>query len=231
MSGFPKRAESPYDVYDTGHAAGSISYALGLAKARDLNNEDYSVVAVIGDGALTSGIAYEGLNNAGELRTPLIVVLNDNSMSISENVGGMSKYLTMLRLAPAYRSTKAAVEKMLDHMPSGSSTISWLRRFKGSLKYFLLPEAWFEALGFRYYGPVDGHDIGGLKGCSKAKALREPVFIHVITRRERVLRHGTPEKFHGPGPFDAETGELKVQDAPPIARCSARPWSTSLSAT
>ncbi|NLC15959.1 MAG: 1-deoxy-D-xylulose-5-phosphate synthase [Firmicutes bacterium] len=218
LSGFPKRAESPYDVYDTGHAAGSISYALGLAKARDLNNEDYSVVAVIGDGALTSGIAYEGLNNAGELRTPLIVVLNDNSMSISENVGGMSKYLTMLRLAPAYRSTKAAVEKMLDHMPSGSSTISWLRRFKGSLKYFLLPEAWFEALGFRYYGPVDGHDIGGLKRVLKeAKALREPVFIHVITQKGKgysfAMEH--PEKFHGPGPFDAETGELKVQDAPP----------------
>ncbi|MGI6660842.1 MAG: 1-deoxy-D-xylulose-5-phosphate synthase [Bacillota bacterium] len=218
ISGFPKRAESPYDVYDTGHAAGSISYALGLAKARDLSSEDYSVVAVIGDGALTSGIAYEGLNNAGELRTPLIVVLNDNSMSISENVGGMSKYLTMLRLAPVYRSAKAAVEKMLDQMPSGSSTISLLRRFKGSLKHFLLPEAWFEALGFRYYGPVDGHDIGGLKRVLKeAKALREPVFIHVVTQKGKgysfAMKH--PEKFHGPGPFNAQTGELKQEAAPP----------------
>lgn len=218
LSGFPKRAESAYDVYDTGHAAGSISYALGLAKARDLNNEDYNVVVVIGDGALTSGLAYEGLNNAGELRTPLIVVLNDNSMSISENVGGMSKYLTMLRLAPAYRAAKAAVEKMLDHMPSGSSTIAWLRRFKGSLKYFLMPEAWFEALGFRYYGPVDGHDIGGLKRVLKeAKAIKEPVLIHVVTQKGKgysfAMEH--PEKFHGPGPFNPETGEPIGQPGAP----------------
>lgn len=218
ISGFPKRSESPYDVYDTGHASGSISYALGLAKARELSNEDYSVVVVIGDGALTSGIAYEGLNNAGELKTPLIVVLNDNSMSISENVGGISKYLTLLRLAPAYRSAKAVVEKMLDHIPTGPSTISWLRRFKGSLKHFLFPEAWFEALGFRYYGPVDGHDIGGLKRVFKeAKSLREPVLIHAVTQKGRgysfAMEH--PEKFHGPGPFNAETGELKQEPAPP----------------
>lgn len=212
ISGFPKRAESSYDVYDTGHASGSISYALGLAKARDLTDEKYNVVAVIGDGALTSGIAYEGLNNAGELGIPLIVVLNDNSMSISRNIGGIAKYLTWLRLAPGYRLTKAAVEKMLDHMPNvGPSTVSWIKRFKGSLKYFLFPEAWFEALGFRYYGPIDGHDIAGLKKVfSEAKALQEPVFIHAVTEKGKgysfAVKH--PEKFHGPGPFNPQTGEI-----------------------
>ncbi len=219
ISGFPKRAESSYDVYDTGHASGSISYALGLAKARDLTDEKYNVVAVIGDGALTSGIAYEGLNNAGELGTPLIVVLNDNSMSISKNIGGICKYLTWLRLAPGYRSTKAAVEKMLDHMPNvGPSTVSWIKRFKGSLKYFLFPEAWFEALGFRYYGPIDGHDIAGLKRVfSEAKALKEPVFIHAVTEKGKgysfAAKH--PEKFHGPGPFDPQTGEIIKTPGPP----------------
>ncbi len=218
LSGFPKRSESPYDVYDTGHAAGSISYALGLAKARDLNAEDYNIVVVIGDGALTSGLAFEGLNNAGELKTPLIVVLNDNSMSISENVGGISKYLTLLRLAPAYRSAKARIEKILDHIPTGPSTISLLRRFKGSLKYFLFPEAWFEALGFRYYGPVDGHDIAGLKRVlAEAKALKEPVLIHAVTQKGKGYSFAMeqPEKFHGPGPFNAQTGEIVKEPAPP----------------
>ena len=218
LSGFPKRSESPYDVYDTGHAAGSISYALGLAKARDLNAEDYNIVVVIGDGALTSGLAFEGLNNAGELKTPLIVVLNDNSMSISENVGGISKYLTLLRLAPAYRSAKARREKILDHIPTGPSTISLLRRFKGSLKYFLFPEAWFEALGFRYYGPVDGHDIAGLKRVlAEAKALKEPVLIHAVTQKGKGYSFAMeqPEKFHGPGPFNAQTGEIVKEPAPP----------------
>lgn len=218
LSGFPKRSESPYDVYDTGHAAGSISYALGLAKARDLNAEDYNIVVVIGDGALTSGLAFEGLNNAGELKTPLIVVLNDNSMSISENVGGISKYLTLLRLAPAYRSAKARIEKILDHIPTGPSTISLLRRFKGSLKYFLFPEAWFEALGFRYYGPVDGHDIAGLKRVlAEAKVLKEPVLIHAVTQKGKGYSFAMeqPEKFHGPGPFNAQTGEIVKEPAPP----------------
>ena len=213
ISGFPKKAESPYDVYDTGHAAGSISFSLGLAKARDLSSEDYSVVAVIGDGALTSGLAYEGLNNVGKLEIPIIVVLNDNSMSISKNTGGIAKYLTLLRLAPAYRSTKAVVERMLDHMPNvGSPTIAWLRRLKGSLKHFLMPEAWFEALGFRYYGPVDGHDIGRLKKVlSESKMLKEPVFIHAITQKGKGYSFAvkSPEKYHGPGPFNVQTGEIE----------------------
>ena len=212
ISGFPKRAESPFDVYDTGHASGSISYAAGLARARDLSAGDWNVIAVMGDGALTSGIAYEGLNNAGDLGTRLIVVLNDNSMSISKNTGGIAHYLTLLRLAPAYRSAKAAVEKALDHMPNlGPRTIGWLRRFKGGLKYLLFPEAWFETLGFRYYGPVDGHDIGGLKRVfEEAKSLQEPVLIHVVTKKGKGYSFAEtyPEKFHGPGPFNPETGEF-----------------------
>jgi 1-deoxy-D-xylulose-5-phosphate synthase len=221
ISGFPKRAESRYDVYDTGHASGSISYAAGLARARDLSGGDWNVIAVIGDGALTSGIAYEGLNNAAALDTPLIVVLNDNSMSISRNTGGIAHYLTLLRLAPGYRSAKAAVEKALDHMPAlGPRTVAWLRRFKGGLKYFLFPEAWFEALGFRYYGPIDGHDIGGLKKVfEEARPLREPVLIHVVTKKGKgyTFAEKYPEKFHGPGPFNAETGEIRKSSEGPLA--------------
>lgn len=219
LSGYPKRSESIYDVYDTGHASGSISYALGLARARDLKGEDYNVVAVIGDGSLTAGLAFEGLNNAGELRTRLIVVVNDNSMSISKSVGGIAQYLTLLRLAPVYRSTKAAVEKILDHMPNlGQRTISWLRRFKGGLKYFLFPEAWFEALGFRYYGPVNGHDIDGLKRVfQEAKSMEEPVLIHTVTEKGRgyLPAQRQPEKFHGTGPFDRKTGKLIKKPGPP----------------
>ena len=152
-------------------------------------------------------------------KTPLIVVqFNDNSMSISENVGGISKHLTLLRLAPAYRSAKARIEKILDHIPTGPSTISLLRRFKGSLKYFLFPEAWFEALGFRYYGPVDGHDIAGLKRVlAEAKALKEPVLIHAVTQKGKGYSFAMeqPEKFHGPGPFNAQTGEIVKEPAPP----------------
>jgi 1-deoxy-D-xylulose-5-phosphate synthase len=219
IAGYPKRQESEYDVYDTGHASGSISYALGLAKARDIHHEDFNVVAVIGDGALTSGVAYEGLNNSGELKTRLIVVVNDNSMSISESIGGISYYLTTLRLAPLYRSTKETVERTLDRMPNlGKRTVNLLRRLKGSLKYFLFPEAWFESLGFRYYGPIDGHDIQAMqKVFEEAKNLNEPVLVHVVTQKGRgyapAMRE--PEKFHGPGPFDPETGEEIAKIGPP----------------
>lgn len=219
ISGYPKRQESPYDVYDTGHASGSISYALGLAKARDLSGEDYNVVAVIGDGALTSGIAFEGLNNAGDSRTSLIVVVNDNSMSISESVGGLSYYLTTLRLAPAYRSTKQKIERFLGHMPSlGKATANLLKRLKGGLKFFLFPEAWFESLGFRYYGPIDGHDIAAMQRVFlEAKTLREPVIVHVVTEKGRGYppAESDPEKFHGPGPFDPATGEILKKNGPP----------------
>lgn len=219
LSGYPKRQESPYDIYDTGHASGSISYALGLAKARDLKGGDENIVVVIGDGALTSGVAFEGLNNAGEHPTKLIVVLNDNSMSISENVGGISYYLTTLRMAPLYRSTKAKFEKALITMPSlGKRAVRLLKRLKGGLKHFLFPESWFESLGFRYYGPLDGHDIEALqKVLSEAKHLNEPVLVHVVTKKGKgyspAEKH--PEKYHGPGPFDPATGAIHVKEGPP----------------
>ncbi len=210
LSGYPKRQESPYDIYDTGHASGSISYALGLAKARDLKGGSENIVAVIGDGALTSGVAYEGLNNAGELRTRLIVVVNDNSMSISENVGGMSYYLTTLRLAPLYRSTKARFQKALALMPAlGKRTVTLLRRLKGGLKHFLFPESWFESLGFRYYGPIDGHDIEAMQRVfKKAQSIGEPVIVHVVTKKGKgyARAEAEPEKYHGPGPFDKTVG-------------------------
>ncbi len=219
LSGYLKKQESVYDVYDTGHAAGSISYALGLAKARDLSGDDYNVVAVIGDGALTSGIAYEALNNAGELHTKIVVVLNDNSMSISESVGGISYYLTALRLAPLYRSTKKKFQHVLDSMPNiGARTSSILKRFKSGVKHFLLPESWFESLGFRYYGPIDGHDIGGLqKVFDEAKNLKEPVLVHVVTKKGKgyAPAEAEPEKFHGPGPFHPETGQIYEKEGPP----------------
>jgi len=219
ISGFPKRSESPYDVYDTGHASGSISYALGLAKARDLSGEDYNVVAVIGDGALTSGVAFEGFNNAGGSKAGLIVVVNDNSMSISKNVGGISYYLTTLRLAPLYRSTKRRVEKLLGKMPnSGKAIARFVRRIKGGLKSFLFPGAWFASLGFRYYGPIDGHDIAAMqKVFIEVKTLREPVLVHIVTQKGRGYAPAVsdPEKFHGPGPFDPASGEIRRKVGPP----------------
>ena len=219
LSGFPKRQESPYDVYDTGHASGSISFALGLAKARDLRGGDENIVVVIGDGALTSGVAFEGLNNAGEHRTRLIVILNDNSMSISENVGGISYYLTTLRMAPLYRSTKARFEKVLRTMPNlGTRAVNLLKRLKGGLKHFLFPEAWFESFGFRYYGPIDGHDIEALqKVLGEAKHLNEPVIVHVVTKKGKGYppAENEPEKYHGPGPFDPATGTIRVSEGPP----------------
>ncbi|HHY45313.1 MAG TPA: 1-deoxy-D-xylulose-5-phosphate synthase [Firmicutes bacterium] len=219
ISGFPKRAESPYDVYDTGHASGSISYALGLAKARDLKGEDYHVIAVIGDGSLTSGVAFEGLNNAGGLGSRLIVVVNDNSMSISENVGGLSFYLTALRLAPLYRSAKARLERVLDKMPSlGPAAVRMLRRLKGGIKHFLFPGSWFESLGFAYYGPIDGYDIEAMQRVLEhAKTLEEPVIIHVVTKKGKGYEPAEkdPEKYHGPGPFDPVTGEIFRKAGPP----------------
>ncbi len=219
LSGYLKKQESPYDVYDTGHASGSISFALGLAKARDMAKEDHHVVAIIGDGALTSGVAYEGLNNAGAQRSRLIVVLNDNSMSISGSVGGICHYLTALRLAPTYRSTKAVFEQALSRMPNvGPKTLSLLNRFKGGLKHFLFQGGWFEFLGFQYYGPIDGHDVEGLRSTlEEAKKLDGPVLVHVVTSKGKgyAPAEARPEEFHGPGPFDPVTGQFHPKSGPP----------------
>lgn len=211
LCGFPKRTESKYDCFGTGHSSTSISAALGIACARDLAGDDYNVIAVIGDGALTGGEAMEGLNNAGDLHKKLIVVLNDNEMSISKNVGALSSYLTELRTDPTYSRVKTEVEGFLKSLPSiGSSVARAVGRLKDSFKYFFVPGMLFEDFGFKYLGPVDGHDLPALmETFEKAKHLDEPVFIHVLTTKGKGYKPAEerPNAFHGTGPFDIATGK------------------------
>ena len=210
MSGFPKRHESECDVFDTGHSSTSISVGLGLVKARDLKKENYTVVSVIGDGALTGGLAYEGLNNAAKLKTNYIIILNDNDMSISENVGGMSKYLQGIRTAVGYQNFKIGMEEfLLKSMPKGDKVLGSLKKFKSSMKQLVVPGMLFEDMGITYLGPVDGHDINAMeKVIKEAKNIRHTVIIHVCTEKGKgyapAERH--PARFHGTGPFDIETG-------------------------
>ncbi len=210
MSGFPKRAESDCDVFDTGHSSTSISVGLGLVRARDYKKENYTVVSVIGDGALTGGLAYEGLNNAAKLKTNFIIILNDNDMSISENVGGMSKYLQGIRTAVGYQNFKIGMEEfLLNSMPKGEKVLDSLKKIKSSMKQLVVPGMLFEDMGITYLGPVDGHDIGMLeKTIKEAKNIKHTVMIHVCTRKGKgyapAERH--PARFHGTGPFDIETG-------------------------
>lgn len=211
MSGFPKRKESPFDAFDTGHSSTSISAGLGMAQGRDLLGEDYSIVSVIGDGALTGGMAYEALNNAGRLKTNFIIVLNDNNMSISENVGGMSRYLNNLRADEGYNLLKKNVAGTLSRIPMiGSDLVGTLLRTKNSIKQLLIPGMWFENMGITYLGPVDGHDIKGLiRIFSEAKKINRAVLIHVITKKGKGYRPAekNPSAFHGVEPFDIETGK------------------------
>ena len=208
MSGFPKRKESECDCFDTGHSSTSVSAGLGLVKARDLKGEDSTVVSVIGDGSLTGGMAYEALNNAARIRTNYIIVLNDNNMSISENVGGMSKYLNNIRTADKYLDIKEGVynslmDKKLD------SVVQSIRRAKSSVKHLVIPGMFFEDLGITYLGPVDGHNINAmLKVFREAKRCKSAVLVHVLTQKGKGFapaeRH--PARFHGAEPFDVETG-------------------------
>lgn len=213
ISGFPKRNESAHDVFETGHSSTSVASALGLAVARDLRGDDSEVVAIIGDGALTGGLAYEGLNNTGDLGTRMTVVLNDNSMSIAPNVGAMSQYLARVRSDPTYNRLKEDVNVLLKGIPRvGKSMVGSLRRVKGSLKYLLLPGILFEELGFTYLGPVDGHDIQALTDVLKrSTTIPGPVLVHVLTVKGKgyppAERH--PEQFHGVGAFDIESGATK----------------------
>ncbi len=213
MSGFPKRSESEFDAFDTGHSSTSISVGLGIAQGRDLKGENYKVVSVIGDGALTGGMAYEALNNAGRMKTNFIIVLNDNNMSISENVGGMSTYLSNLRADEGYNLLKKAVSESLSNIPVvGDRMVNTLLRTKNSIKQLLIPGMLFENMGLTYLGPVDGHDIRKLERIFReAQKIRHAVIIHVITRKGK--GYGPAEKnpavFHGVGPFHIETGELK----------------------
>lgn len=221
LCGFPKRSESKYDCFGTGHSSTSISAALGIACARDLSGDDYNVIAVIGDGALTGGEAMEGLNNAGDLDKKLIVVLNDNEMSISKNVGALSSYLTELRTDPKYSRVKSDVETFLKGLPSiGPSVARAVERLKNSFKYFFVPGMLFEDFGFKYLGPVDGHDLPALiETFEKAKTLNEPVFIHVLTTKGKGYRPAElrPNAFHGTGPFDIPTGKKLVKPGAPAS--------------
>lgn len=211
LSGFPKTNESKHDSFNTGHSSTSISAALGIAKARDIKKENYSVIAVIGDGALTGGMAFEALNDAGRSPNNLIVILNDNEMSISKNVGGMSRYLSKIRTEPIYFKVKEDLDLILNKIPAiGKSAVKVLNRAKGTIKYMLMPGIIFEELGFKYLGPIDGHNITELNAVlSRAKTLKGPVFIHVCTQKGKGYSYAeeNPHNYHGISPFEIETGE------------------------
>ena len=216
LSGFPKIEESPHDTFNTGHSSTSISAALGLAIARDLNKEDYSVIAIIGDGALTGGMAFEALNHAGNEDRDLIVVLNDNEMSISHNVGALSAYLNRLRTDPSYSRTKEDIEAILKRIPGiGPNIARAAGRFKDLVKYMMVPGAFFEELGFTYIGPVNGHNLEELILVFRnARRMKGPILIHAITEKGRGYEPASrnPDLFHGVGPFNIETG-LPVKKA------------------
>ncbi len=219
MSGFPKRKESDCDCFDTGHSSTSISAGLGLVKARDIQGLKHSVISVIGDGSLTGGMAYEALNNAAKLETNFIIVLNDNNMSISENVGGVSKYLNNIRTADAYLDIKEGVYNTLKDMPRyGEKVVESIRKAKSSFKHLVVPGMFFEDMGITYLGPVDGHNIPAmLRMFQEARRVRNAVIVHVITQKgkgfEPAQRH--PARFHGAEPFDIQTGlPTKPRTAP-----------------
>ncbi|MCI2048127.1 MAG: 1-deoxy-D-xylulose-5-phosphate synthase [Lachnospiraceae bacterium] len=207
MSGFPKRSESPCDVFNTGHSSTSISAGVGLVKARDLQGQRHTIVSVIGDGAMTGGMAYEALNNAAKLKSNFIIILNDNEMSISPNVGGISNYLNDIRTSDSYISLRDKIYySMNDSMPQA---VDRIRRAKNSLKQLMIPGMYFEDLGITYLGPVNGHNIRDIiRAVNDAKQLKKAVLIHVITRKGKgygpAEKH--PARFHGTGPFDVATG-------------------------
>lgn len=210
MSGFPKRKESSCDAFDTGHSSTSISAGLGYVEAREILGEKHYVISVIGDGSLTGGMAYEALNNASHLKSNFIIVLNDNNMSISRNVGGMSKYLNGLRTADAYTDLKKGVETVLKRVPvAGKPIVEHIRKTKSGIKQLLVPGMFFEDMGITYLGPVDGHNITELyRAFQEAKRLNNAVLVHVITKKGKGYSpaENEPSKFHGTGPFEVETG-------------------------
>lgn len=209
MSGFPKRKESDCDCFDTGHSSTSISAGLGLVEARNLRNEDHTIVSVIGDGSLTGGMAYEALNNAAQLKKNFIIVLNDNNMSISENVGGMSKYLNNIRTTERYLDIKEGIYNSLMESRLGEPIVESIRRAKSSVKHLVIPGMFFEDMGLTYLGPVDGHNIPDmLKVFREAKRCKSAVIVHVLTQKGKGFAPAEkhPARFHGAEPFDIETG-------------------------
>lgn len=215
IAGFPKSKESNTDCFNTGHSSTSISAALGMARARDIKGEDNSVLAVIGDGALTGGMALEALNDAGYSKTRMTVILNDNEMSISKNIGGVNMLLSKLRTKRSYNKSSDAVKKVVFKIPGiGKPIVKIVQRVKRSIKQLFIPKMFFEDIGFRYLGPVDGHDIAELERMLRiSKQLEGPVLIHVLTKKGKgyLIAEQNPDKFHATGPFDIETGKSKKE--------------------
>ena len=215
LAGFPKTSESEYDCFNTGHSSTSVSAALGIARARDIKKEDNFVIAVIGDGALTGGMALEALNDAGNSNTNLIVVLNDNEMSIAKNVGGISNFLTRVRTRKLYNKSNRYIKKAVSRIPKlGNKIIKFVRKVKYGIKQMIIPNMLFEDLGFKYLGPVDGNNIGDLEEIfKKAKDLEGPILIHAITKKGKgyAPAEENPDKFHSTSAFDIETGKSKKQ--------------------
>ncbi|MBZ9688000.1 1-deoxy-D-xylulose-5-phosphate synthase [Clostridium estertheticum] len=212
LSGFPKTEESKYDSFESGHSSTSISAGLGMARARDLQGEDYDVISVIGDGALTGGMALEALNDVGFRKTKMIIVLNDNQMSISKNVGGMSKYLSEIRIDPTYNRIKKEINSTLRKIPSvGNGMVKSIHKIKDGIKQVIVPGMLFEHMGIKYLGPIDGHDIKAVSKVLKlAKNIDGPVIIHVITKKGKGYKfaENQPRKYHSVGPFNPLIGEL-----------------------
>lgn len=221
LSGFPKREESLTDCFDTGHSSNSVSAGLGMVTARDICGEDYSVISVIGDGAATGGMFFEALNNAGRLKTNFIIVLNDNEMSISQNLSGMACYLSSLRTATSYNDLKEQVKKKLSRLPRvGGNIVNSISDMKDRVKQLFIPEMMFENLGVTYLGPIDGHNTDQIvQTLREAKRLKRCVLVHVVTTKGKgyCWAEQEPDRFHGIGPFDVETGRNK-------STCSARTW-------
>lgn len=216
ISGFPKRCESKYDIFETGHSSTSISAALGIARSRDLNNEDYNVIAVIGDGALTGGMALEALNDVGDRKTDLIIILNDNQMSIAKNVGGVSTYLSKLRVDPKYNKFKEDFNDVLRKTNFGNSLADSIKKIKSGIKQIVVPGMFFEDMGIKYLGPIDGHNIKEVtKVLTMAKEIKGPVIIHTITKKGKGYKFAekSPDKFHGISAFNKNTGEVDKKNA------------------
>ena len=225
ISGFPKITESPYDHFNTGHSSTSISAALGMATARDLRHEDHHVIAFIGDGSLTAGLAFEGMNQAGHLKKRMIVILNDNEMSIARNVGALSGYLSQIISGQHYNRMRDIVEAILKSVPGvGSSMIRMAKAVEDTVKRLFVPGMLFEELGFHYIGPVDGHDVDRLETAfNKAKDVDDPVLLHVKTKKGKGYRFAekNPDQWHGISAFDVESGK-------PVGKPSSRPSYTNV---
>ena len=215
LSGFPKINESEYDNFDTGHSSTSISAALGMARARDLKGESNYVISVIGDGALTGGMALEALNDAGCSNTKMTVILNDNEMSISPNIGGLNMFLSKLRTKKLYTKSNISIKKMINKIPLiGKPSVKIIQRIKRSIKQLIIPKMFFEDIGFTYLGPVDGHDIEQLENILRlSKQVEAPVLIHVLTKKGKgyKIAEENPDRFHATAPFDIKTGIAKKE--------------------